>query len=136
VPIVFVALLLGSIAACMWRRKSSQSHLPAGKDINGFGGKPGMLPLFIKRAGPDGGNGPGDGSGKGSPGGAAAIVAVKESSLATLASEGEPYAASGLGAIGVGPERQTSATSSSLSGTNKSRAQSGFSDNIAQVSWG
>jgi hypothetical protein len=62
------------------------------------------------------------------------IVAVKESSLATLETEGD--GASGLGAIGVGPDRQTSATSSSLSGTNKSKAQSGFSDNIAQVSWG
>lgn len=137
VPIICVGLLLGCIGAFVWRRRSRRAHSPAGTDVDDVGGKSAGLPLFIKRGGPgaQGGSGPGsDGSGKGSPGGTPMIVAVKESSLATLETEGD--GASGLGAIGVGPDRQTSATSSSLSGTNKSKAQSGFSDNIAQVSWG
>jgi hypothetical protein len=138
VPIIIASALLGIALACILCRRFNKHPDSASKDIDDPGKGP-MLPQFLAAAcfghkdskGPDAGAGSSGhtGSGKDSAAGAPVVVAVRDGTVSFV--DREASGTSG-GAEGAPTEQRKSIASMSNS-MSRSRAQSGFNDDIAQV---
>lgn len=138
VPIIIASALLGIALACFLCRRFNKQPDSASKDIDDPGKGP-MLPQFLAGAcfghkhsnGPDSGAGSSGHarSGKDSAAGTPVVVAVRDGTVSFV--EREASGTSG-GADGAPIEQQKSVSSMSNS-MSRSRAQSGFNDDIAQV---
>lgn len=137
VPIIVASALLGTLLACCYCRHYNKHTDAAGKDIDSFGKAP-LLPSFLSgaffgRKGSGGkvpGLGPSAALGKGSAG--SVVVSVKDGTVSFV--EKSPASATSAGPEGT-VEHLKSINSLSNSAS-RSRAQSGFNDDIAQVGVG
>lgn len=125
IPVIAVIIAAGIALAVVLRRRSRNAARPGGKDVDDPGKGPSLLPLCMpgarkgRRDSSDGASG----SGKDAAGGVH-IVAVKDGDLV----ERTPSTGSATAeATASGTELRRSSSNS------RSRAQSGFSDDIAQV---
>jgi hypothetical protein len=138
VPIIIASALLGIALACILCRRFNKHPDSASKAIDGFGKGP-MLPPFLAAAcfghkhskGLDAGAGSSRHarSGKDSAAGAPVVVAVRDGTVSFVKREAS---GTSCGAERAPIEQQKSSNSMSNS-MSRSRAQSGFNDDIAQV---
>jgi hypothetical protein len=128
IPIIVVIVAAGIALAVVLRRRSKNAAGPHGKDVNDPGKGPSRLPLCLpgaQKGRRDSGDGA-SGSEKAGSGGMH-IVAVKDGDLVERTPSNGSATAE---ATASGTELRRSSSAS----TSRSRAQSGFSDDIAQVS--
>lgn len=142
VPIVVVGALLGALlACCCYSKHRSQRTGASGKDVDDTG-KGSVLPQFLAGDcfGLHGGKGPWPGSGTGSAGGkggaaagAPLVVAVKDGTASFVERTPSGTTCGGPEGTVSGTDQQKSLASTSHPSASRSKAQSGFNTDIAQV---